>query len=93
MSIYRNFQIVVTPALRDGGEEPVMQRVLEERFPGCSVEFGAPDSLHGRLAVYPTTAMKAAIVIDSKTGKPLAKEMPAANMLVAEALRDWGMWY
>ena len=69
MSIYRGFQIVVTPALRGAGEEPVMQKALEKRFPGCIVEFGAPDSLHGRLAVYPTPAMKAVVAIDAKAGQ------------------------
>ncbi len=93
MSIYRGFQIVVTPALRDAGQEAEMQRVLEERFPGCIVEFGAPDSLHGRLAVYPTPAMKAMAGTDPKSGKPVTTAMPAPHMLVAEALRDWGIWY
>ena len=93
MSPYQGFQIVVTPALRDAGEELAMQKALKERFPGCTVEFDKPDSLHGRLAVYPSLAMKSASMFDPKSGKTVADEMPAPHMLVADVLKDWGMWY
>ena len=84
--------IVVTPALRDGGEEPAMQAALEKRFPECLVEFTAPDGLHGRLSVYPSPAMREFEKVNATVGKP-EERVPTAHMLVAQALKDWGVWY